>query len=160
MKGRAVPAISNASQLRGLVVGGSSKRRLYRRHNWRVDGASEFGPMDMQFESGPHLISLNLDLTFGCTDAQRLQKSEEEARGRTRAPLDKPAEDLADDEDAQEILVPPPSEPIGNLGQFTIKGVGAQQTSEGGQQAQADKARPKEESSGFLPLIVLKHKGA
>lgn len=160
MKGRAVSAISNASQLRGLVAGDSSKRRLYRRHNWKVDGASEFGPMDMQFESGSNLISLNIDLTFGCTDAQRLQKGEEEAQGRILGPTDKPSEDLADNEDAVEILVPPPNEPIGNLGQFTIKSIGAQQIPEGGQQAQADKARPKDESSGFLPLIVLKHKGA
>jgi len=67
---------------------------------------------------------------------------------------------VADNEDALEILVPPPNEPIGNLGQFTIKSIGAQQVPEGGQQVQVDKARPKDESSGFLPLIVLKHKGA
>lgn len=87
--------------------------------------------MEMQFENGSNLISLNIDLTFGCTDAQRLRKSEEEAQG-TQVAADKQSEDLADTKEAQEILVPPPSEPIGNLGQFTIKGVCVQQTPEGG----------------------------
>ena len=116
MKGRAVSAISNASQLRGLVTGGSSKRRLYRRHNWKVDGAGEFGPMDLQFESGSNLISLNIDLTFGCTDALRLQKGEKEAQERTPAATTKPNEDVADREDTLRILEPPQNEPIGSLG--------------------------------------------
>jgi hypothetical protein len=46
MKGRAVAAISNASSLKGLVQSEGSKN-FYRRHNWKVDGESDFGPMEL-----------------------------------------------------------------------------------------------------------------
>jgi hypothetical protein len=69
MKGKAVSAISNASSLSGLVETSDGQARYYRRHNWKADGQSEFGPMDVQFEMASNLISLNIDLTFGCNDS-------------------------------------------------------------------------------------------
>jgi hypothetical protein len=71
MKGKAVSAISNAHAPRGRVDA-SDGSALYKRHTWIAQGESDFGPMELQFESAANLISLNIDLTFSCTDSAGL----------------------------------------------------------------------------------------
>ena len=124
MKGKAVSAISNAQTPRGLAENKGEGRPLYRRHNWIASGQDEFGPMDIKFEKPTNLISLNVDLTFSCTDSNEQLKEEE-----------KPQEDLgglsslvADDGAKIEGDQDPtrPNDMIKNLGQFTIKGVESQ----------------------------------
>jgi len=67
MKGKAVAAISNAQTLRGLTG-----KHFHRRHIWKANGQGDFGPMELQFETASNLISLNIDLSFSCSDPVEL----------------------------------------------------------------------------------------
>lgn len=76
--------------------------------------------MEIQFESASNLISLNIDLTFGCSDSARLLKDEEGSPEEVPGGSSLLPEAAAGVEDIQEASVP--DEAISSLGQFTIKG--------------------------------------
>lgn len=162
MKGKAVSARSNAHAPRGQVTGSSSSQPLYRRHNWLANGEEEFGPMQMKFETSTSLISLNIDLTFSCTDAAGLQDQRDRTKNEAKAGL--ADVDVVRIEDSPEE--PKPEEALRNLGQFSVKGVNSVQLGEEGgaldrsQAAQPSSAQQKDDGSSYLPLIVHKHKGA
>lgn len=163
MKGKAVSAVSNAHAPRGLADGRESSLPLYKRHSWIADGEDDFGPMQVKFESAANLISLNIDLTFSCTDPARLL-SEREAQSETVAPSSLVAEDTARIEGSP--VAQRQDDALKNLGQFTIKGVESLLPSEDArkpgwsQQARPSSGQLQGEGAHYLPLIVHKHKGA
>jgi len=163
MKGKAVSAASNAHALRGRVEGPDSSQPMFKRHSWVANGEDEFGPMQVRFESAANLISLNIDLTFSCSNPAELL-AERESQAEIVAESSLVAEDPAKAESVS--ATPKQDDALRHLGQFTIKGVDALLPAEDAgapvwsQQAQPNSASPKDESAHYLPLIVHKHKGA
>lgn len=128
MKGKAVAATSNAQAPRGAVERNDRRGTLYKRHNWIASGEDEFGPMEMEFESASHLISLNIDLTFSCRNPSQLLEEgsqHQEGLGGGSSLVDD-GECRSEDRHAASR----PAEAIKSLGQFTIKGVEGHQALE------------------------------
>ena len=76
MKGQVACARSNSNYQ--SVHTANSQKRFCSIHTWRNDTRShknEIGAFELQFEKPISLVSLNIDITFDCTDSEKLLSS-------------------------------------------------------------------------------------